>query len=97
MEEKVRKSFETLLNLKYIKNKNVLFRSADQILDVSNNIITAFKQLNPTDKQHAPIILNCISGGTERSGLITLGISAILASQMKKPNLLSKNFLTCYF
>lgn len=70
-------------------------RSADHILDVSNNIITTFNQLNPTEKQYAPIILNCISGGTERSGLITLAISAILATQMKKPTLLSeKIFLT---
>lgn len=77
----------------YLVSSEIIFyscRSADHILDVSNNIITTFKQLNPTDKQHAPIILNCISGGTERSGLITLGISAILATQMKKPNLLSK-------
>lgn len=69
----------------------LLFRSADHVLDISNNIITSFKQLNSTEKQYAPIILNCISGGTERSGLITLGISAIFATQMKKPTLLSNN------
>lgn len=65
-------------------------RSADHILDVSNNIITTFNQLNPTEKQYAPIILSCISGGTERSGVITLAVSAILATQMKKPTLLSE-------
>ena len=73
-----------------VKNCHYCCRSADHILDVSNNIITTFNQLNPTEKQYAPIILNCISGGTERSGVITLAISAILATQMKKPTLLSE-------
>lgn len=47
--------------------------------------------MNPnSEKQYAPIILSCINGGTERSGLTTLGISSIFATQMKKPTLLSK-------
>jgi tyrosine-protein phosphatase non-receptor type 23 len=58
-------------------------------LDVSNNVITSFKQMNPSSKQYPPIVLNCISGGSDRSGLMTLAISAIFATQMKKPTLLN--------
>ena len=68
---------------------SIILRSADHMLDVSNNIITSFKQMNPSSKQYPPIVLSCISGGSDRSGLMTLAISAIFATQMKKPTLLS--------
>jgi hypothetical protein len=66
--------------------------SAEHILDVAGNVTTSFKQQNPEEKQQqlSPIILNCISGGAERSGLTTVGISTIFASQMRKPTLLSE-------
>lgn len=73
-----------------IFNPILSFSSADHIVDVATNIVALFKQRNPYDRQqHPSIILNCISGGAERSGLVTLGISAILATQMRKPTLLS--------
>lgn len=77
-------------NLPSLNNCFLFSSSPDQIVDVSSNIITSFIQLNPIENQYAPIILNCISGGTERSGLVTLGVSAILATQMRKPTFLSK-------
>ncbi|KAG5681386.1 hypothetical protein PVAND_010828 [Polypedilum vanderplanki] len=76
-------------NISLLQVKSWKKKSPDQIVDISNNIITSFKQMNSVEKQYAPIILNCISGGSERSGLITLGISAILATQMSKPILLN--------
>lgn len=70
---------------------NVDYSSAEQILDIAENVITSFKQQNPDDRQqHPPIVLNCISGGAERSGLVTLGIATIFATKMSKPTLLSK-------
>ncbi|CRL02503.1 CLUMA_CG015161, isoform A [Clunio marinus] len=63
--------------------------SPDHILDVAGNTITSYKQQNPDNQHHSTMILNCISGGAERSGLMTLGISSILGSQMRKPTLLN--------
>lgn len=75
---------ETLLNI-------IDFSSAEQLLDIAGNIITSFKQQNADERQqHPPVIVNCISGGAERSGLITLAISAMSATQMRKPTLLSE-------
>ncbi|KAL7034369.1 hypothetical protein ACKWTF_007933 [Chironomus riparius] len=77
------------MEISLIQVKNWKKKSADHILDVSNNVITSFKQNNPGSKQYPPIVLNCISGGSDRSGLMTLAISAIFATQMKKPTLLN--------
>lgn len=70
---------------------HIYFSCADQIIDIASNIITSFKQQNPDERQQLPpIVLNCISGGAERSGLMTLGVSAIFAAKMRKPTLLSE-------
>lgn len=67
-----------------------ILSSADQVLDVAANVITSIKQQNFADKQpHSPIVLNCISGA-ERSGLVSLGITTVFATQMRKPTLLSE-------
>lgn len=67
------------------------FSSAANILDIAGNIITSYKQQNPDDNQQSsPVVLNCLTGGSERSGLVTVGISTILAMQMRKPTLLSE-------
>lgn len=81
---------EKILKLAFY-SKNLLFRSPDQIVDVAGNIITSFKQQNPDFRQaHSPIVLNCMTGGADRSGVVTFGISAMFATQMRKPTLLSK-------
>ena len=68
-----------------------LFSSAANILDIAGNVITSYKQQNPDDNQQSsPLVLNCLTGGSERSGLVTVGISTILAMQMRKPTLLSE-------
>jgi hypothetical protein len=65
--------------------------SAENIVDISKNILTSFKQRNPDEKsQQSPMIINCLTGAAERSGMITIGICAITATQMKKPILLSE-------
>lgn len=84
-----------------LNSQSVFPRSPDQIVDVAGNIITSFKQQNPDDKQmHSPIILNCMTGGADRSGVVTFGISAMFATQMRKPTLLSKKrstrWISCY-
>lgn len=72
-------------------SKSTFNRSPEQIVEVAGNIITSFKQQNPDDRQaHSPIVLNCMTGGADRSGVVTFGISAIFAAQMRKPTLLSK-------
>lgn len=69
----------------------VNFSSAANILDIAGNIITSYKQQNPDDNQQSsPVVINCLTGGSERSGLVTVGISTILAMQMRKPTLLSE-------
>lgn len=80
---------ETTMRISLLQIKNWKKKSADHVVDISNNIISSIRQMNPTERQYAPVILNCISGGTERSGLITLGVSAIFATQMRKPILLN--------
>lgn len=68
-----------------------MFSSAANILDIAGNIITSYKQQNPDDNQQcSPVVINCLTGGSERSGLVTVGISTILAMQMRKPTLLSE-------
>lgn len=65
--------------------------SSEQIVNIAGNILTSYKQRNPDDNsQNSSITLNCMTGCAERSGIITLGICAILATQMKKPILLSE-------
>lgn len=78
-------------NILFLNSKSPFSRSPEHIVDVAGNVITSFKQQNPDDRQtHSPIVLNCMTGGADRSGVVTFGISAMFATQMRKPTLLSK-------
>lgn len=65
-------------------NKN----SATNILGVANNIITAYRQKVQEMNEASIITVNCLNG-CERSGIISLAISVILATQNKRPILIS--------
>lgn len=70
----------------------VYHSSAPNIVGITQNIIVTLRQQMKTHSQHiGPVILNCISG-SERSGLVALAIAAVLASNSKRPSLISKSF-----
>lgn len=72
----------------------IFYSNAEHVVNVASNILTSYKQRNPNENsQQSPIVLNCLTGCADRSGIVTLGICAILASQMKKPILLSKKLI----
>ncbi|CAO1401981.1 unnamed protein product [Diamesa hyperborea] len=80
---------DVVMNVSLLQIKTWKKNSAANILDIAGNIITSYKQQNPDDQQSSPLVLNCLTGGSERSGLVTVGISTILAMQMRKPTLLN--------
>lgn len=64
--------------------------SPEHVLEVADVVVTLFKQnYSGNTRDSPPLVLNCTSGGLERSGLLTLGITTIFATQMRKPALLS--------
>ena len=88
-----KKRFVDLQDLSNDLNCNIFLfiSSPEQIIDIAGNIIASSQQQNPDDRQiQPPIVLNCMTGGAERSGLVTLGVSTIFATQMRKPTLLSE-------
>lgn len=67
------------------------FSNAEHVVNVASNILTSHKQKNPNENS-LPIVLNCLTGCADRSGIVTLGICAILATKMAKPILLSMKY-----
>lgn len=65
-------------------NKN----AASNILGVATNIITAYRQKVQEMNEASIITINCLNG-TDRSGIVALAISIILATQNKRPLLIS--------
>lgn len=65
--------------------------SANHIVNIGQNIITSYKQLNLNKKQLSPLVIHCLNG-SDRSGIITVAISTILATQTTKPILISELF-----
>jgi tyrosine-protein phosphatase non-receptor type 23 len=57
-------------------------------LGIASNVITSYKQQNLDGKSKAPVTINCLTGA-ERSGIAILAITAILATQSKRPVLIS--------
>ncbi|XP_058118918.1 tyrosine-protein phosphatase non-receptor type 23 [Anopheles ziemanni] len=64
--------------------------SPEQVLGVAQNLIDAYRQYNHEQKQQQlrPLVLNCLNG-TDRSSLITVAITTILATQTRKPLLIN--------
>lgn len=65
--------------------------SPEQILGVAQNLIDSYRQYNQEQKlppQLRPLVLNCLNG-TDRSSLVTVAIVTILATQTRKPLLIS--------
>lgn len=68
----------------------ISFSSPANVLGVGQNVIAILKQQRQSYQQQiGPIILNCVSG-SERSGIATLAIATILATNSRRPILLSK-------
>uniref|UniRef100_A0AAG5DH73 Tyrosine-protein phosphatase non-receptor type 23 n=1 Tax=Anopheles atroparvus TaxID=41427 RepID=A0AAG5DH73_ANOAO len=64
--------------------------SPEQVLGVAQNLIDAYRQYNHEQKlpQLRPLVLNCLNG-TDRSSLVTVAITTILATQTRKPLLIN--------
>lgn len=73
-----------------LQNKLWPKQSAEYILGIASNVIGAHRQLAQEPKQQNPLIVNCLNG-SDRSSLLAVAMSAILATQNKKPILISKN------
>lgn len=73
----------------------IIFSSTSNILAIAQNIITAYRQQLQETKQNYTVIMNCLTG-SERSGIMALAIAAILASQSRRPILISKFFLPIF-
>ncbi|XP_063708485.1 LOW QUALITY PROTEIN: tyrosine-protein phosphatase non-receptor type 23 [Culicoides brevitarsis] len=75
--------YVSLLQIKaWIKN------SANHILGIAQNIITSYKQQNQDKRQSSALAIHCLTG-SDRSGLVTLAIAAILATSTKRPILIN--------
>lgn len=80
---------DAIQNLSIIQIKSWIKNSAANILGISANIITAYRQKVQEMNEASTIVLNCLTG-SERSGIVALAISVILATQIKRPILTSK-------
>jgi tyrosine-protein phosphatase non-receptor type 23 len=78
-----------ILNLSLLQIKMWPKNSAEYILGIAQNVIGAYRQQNQGEKQLKPLIMNCLNGA-ERSALVTLAIVTILATQTRKPILISE-------
>lgn len=74
----------------------IIFSSTSNILAIAQNIITAYRQQLQETNQSSTLIMNCLTG-SERSGIMALAIAAILASQSRRPILISEFFLFYFF
>lgn len=81
---------DVILNVSLLQNKLWPKQSAEYILGIAQNVIGAYRQQNQELKQLKPLIVNCLHG-SDRSSLLAVAIAAILATQTKKPTLISKN------
>lgn len=82
---------DVILNVSLLQNKLWPKQSAEYILGIAQNVIAAYRQQNQEQKQPLkPLIVNCLNG-SDRSSLLAVAIAAILATQTKKPVLISKN------
>nr|XP_029721704.1 tyrosine-protein phosphatase non-receptor type 23-like [Aedes albopictus] len=71
-----------------LQNKLWPKQSAEYILGIASNVIGAHRQLAQEPKQQNPLIVNCLNG-SDRSSLLAVAMSAILATQNKKPILIN--------
>lgn len=67
----------------------VLYSSANHILGIAQNIITSYKQQNQEKRQSSALTVHCLTG-SDRSGLVTLAVAAILATNNRRPIMTSK-------
>lgn len=81
---------DVILNVSLLQNKLWPKQSVEYILGIAQNVIGAYRQQNQELKQLKPLIVNCLNG-SDRSSLLAVAIAAILATQNKKPILISKN------
>ncbi|XP_062563625.1 tyrosine-protein phosphatase non-receptor type 23 [Armigeres subalbatus] len=71
-----------------LQNKLWPKQSAEYILGIAGNVIAAHRQQNQEPKQFKPLIVNCLNG-SDRSSLLAVAVTAILATQIKKPILIN--------
>lgn len=74
-----------------LQNKLWPKQSAEYILGIASNVIGAYRQQSHEPKQQKPLIVNCLNG-SDRSCLLAVAVASILATQNKKPILISKMF-----
>lgn len=80
---------DVILNVSLLQNKLWLKQSAEYILGIAQNVIDAYRQQQSQElKMLKPLIVNCLNG-SDRSSLLAVAIASILATQTKKPILIS--------
>lgn len=81
---------ETKLETTIVQVKEWPKGSASNVVGVAKNVMAIIKQnVQANRRTIGPVILNCISGA-DRSGMLALGIAAVLATCAKRPTLISK-------
>uniref|UniRef100_A0A1Q3FGM0 Putative tyrosine-protein phosphatase non-receptor type 23 n=1 Tax=Culex tarsalis TaxID=7177 RepID=A0A1Q3FGM0_CULTA len=81
---------DVILNVSLLQNKQWPRQtgSAEYLLGIAQNVIGAYRQQNQGQKQHKPLIVNCLNG-SDRSSLLAVAVAAILATQTRKPILIN--------
>ncbi|XP_055597437.1 uncharacterized protein LOC129747312 [Uranotaenia lowii] len=79
---------DVIRNVTLVQNKLWPKLSAEYLLGIAQNVIGAYRQQNQELKQMKPMVVNCLNG-TDRSSLLAVAITSILATQMKKPILIN--------
>lgn len=90
---------DVILNVSLLQNKLWPRQAgaAEYLLGIAQNVIGAYRQQNQGQNQQLkPLIVNCLNG-SDRSSLLAVAVAAILATQTRKPILISQCKLLAIF
>lgn len=79
-----------VVNIKLLQIKAWPKKRPENIVCIAHNIISTYKGLTADALNNSPIVMNCLTGA-DRGGFVTLAITTILATETRRPTLISKN------
>lgn len=79
---------DAIANVSILQTKTWTKNSTANILGIATNVITVYRQKIQELKNTTIVTINCLTG-SERSALISCAITTILATQTKRPILIS--------
>ncbi|KAL9911152.1 tyrosine-protein phosphatase non-receptor type protein myopic isoform 1-T1 [Glossina fuscipes fuscipes] len=87
-------SSDAIIELAILQIKTWTKSNPSQVVGIGRNVLQAHQQrCLDFNTPSAPLVINCLTG-SERSGLVAVAICAILATQHKRPILITYSLLT---